>query len=444
MQLTLESVLNYHPDQILPLANTLKDLDNITKREILLTYISGRLKNSDQQLEKTGERRHVGKSGRIDFILEVLEELEKELTPEESDVHSLKASLGSGDIEVSKFGKLCFISSKEVFTRESDVAKVFQDLGAGNIPSFRSYIFKHEREQLRSASQDVFIRSIDSASSGSRLEFAEMNPDAYRVFYSVTNQQGLPCFIFDKTEKRFFNYMWGQPNTFLRPLHEDFIGVDHSQRLITKMGDDGHLLVQTEYGVPKTEENGWSNKKRVWKDFRTTWTNSTCLVKEWDSIQGIIPVNVRGINDKMTVPEVTSSIVVGNPNAIILDDDGVYDDVAYNRMVNFNPHKILVQLATNDKIGLGLSKSEDVPLSLRYKAASDLYNKPTRSKPLQKAPKKEGGDTSHVVISMPEKEGYADPEKKRLSGNDEKTVILDWVKNGFNMEELEADYVDQD
>jgi len=437
MQLTLESVLNYHPDQVVPLATALKDLDNITKREILLTYISGRLKNSDQQLNKSGERRNVGKSGRIDFILEVLEELEKELTPEESDVHSLKSSLGSGDIEMSKFGKLCFISTKEVFSRQSDIDEVFQNLGTGNIPSFQSYIFKHEREQLRSASQDIFIRSIDSATSGARLEFIEMNPDTYRVFYSVTNQQGMPCFVFDKNEKRFFNYSWGQPNASLRPLHEDFKGVDHSKRLVTKMGDDGHLLVQTEYGVPKTEENNYSNKKRVWKDFRTTWTNQTCLVRETDNIQGIIPVNVRGIKEKMTVPKLTSSLVVGNPDAIILDDEGVYDDVAYNRMVNFNPHKILVQIATNDKKGLSLRDSDDVPLSLRFKAAEALYNKAPRSKPVQKVAKKEGGDTSHVIISLPEKEGYADPDKKRLSGDDQKKAVMTWFDNDFAKEEAE-------
>lgn len=447
MIITQDSILDFSVENAPILASQISDLPHKEKREILVTYLSERISGSVDPLKSVGKTRGAAKASRADFVYLVLEHLEKEFIGDDDpdNLFALRNTLPNGDIITNKFGKPCYISAKATFQHDDELAELFKTLGRGEKLPMTAYLFTHEREKLRSASQDNYIRMIDNATTGSRLEFCELNPDQYRVFYSVHNTQGLPMFIYDKQEKRFFNYSWGQPNAFLRPFHEDTFGVDMAKKLITRNNENDHLLeVCIEYGCPKTKENNYSNKKRDWRPFSEFWNNSSALVKETDRIQGVISVVVREMKP-MTIPDIHSSIIAGNPDAMPLDKDGVYDDINYNQMVNFNPQKILIQIAANDKKGLGLRDSEDVTVNQRLKAAEILYNRLPRSRPAQKAQKAEGGDSSHVVVTFPEKEGYEDKGKKRLKvGSDEAQAVLDFVNSSsYETEDAEYAYVEE-
>lgn len=449
MIITQDTVLDFSVESSPVLAEQIKHLSHKQIREILVTYLSGRISGSVDPLKSVGKTRGAAKASRADFVYATLENLEKDFIGEaisdEDDrgtisLSALRNTIGSGDVITNKFGKACYISAKAVFQHDDELAELFRSMGRGEVLGMSTYLFKHEREKLRSASQDNYIRMFNDATTGSRLEFCELNPDKYQVFYSVKNVQGMPQFIYDRDEKRFINYWWGQPNAFLRPFHEDVVGVDMAEKLLTRNNENDHTLeVCTEYGVPKTKENNYSNKKRDWRPFADNWNISTAIVRETDSIQGVVSVNTREMK-KMTIPDIHSSIIAGNPDAMPLDKDGVYDDVNYNQMVNFNPQKVLIQIASNDKKGLGLRSTEDVTVNQRLKAAEILYNRLPRSRPAQKVTKGEGGDSSHVIVTFPEKEGYADENKPRVKvGSDEAQDMLNYVTARFQMEE-DAEY----
>lgn len=444
MIITLDTELDYSEANIEPLAASLSDLSMKDKREVVITFLSGRMSGSADPLKSIGKKRGNSKSSRTDFTYALLEELEKEFIRDD-DPHNLlalKNIMDKGEIITNKFGKPCYISEKLIFNHDDELFELFTHMGSGEIVENPLYLFKHEREALRASSQDKYIRMMDTVTSGSRLEWAELNPNDYKVFYCIDDTQGMPQFVFDKAEKRFVNYRWGQPNAFLRPFHESTRGVDMTKKLLTRNNDNNHTLeVCIEFGCKKTEENNFQNKKREWRPFSEYWYNSSAVMRETESIQGVVPVNIREMK-KMTVPDINSSIITDNPNAIPMDLDSGYDDVAYNRMVNFNPQKILVQIASNDKKGLGLRDSEDVTVNQRLKAAEILYNRLTRTKPVQKQAKSDNEDSSHVVVTFPEKEGYADEGKKRLKvGTDEAQAVLDFVTNSYSKEE-DGEYVE--
>lgn len=446
MVLTDDSILDFSEEKAPILAKALTDLTDKEKRDILITYISGRLTGSVIPLKVVGVKRGAAKQSRSDFVYRTLEALEREyISDEDADnLFALKNTIGSGDIITNKFGKPCYISPKLLFRHDDHLKEVLGEIGYGEVLDGSTYLFHHEREKLRSASQDSYVQMLNTASVGSRLEFCELHPDKYRIFYSVKSQLNIPQFIYDKEEKRFINYWWGQPNMLLRPFHEDTVGLDMSKHLITRNTENKHTAeVCIEFGCPPKENNG-KRKKREWRPFSTHWYNSAALIKEKDAIQGVVGVNLRSVKN-MTIPDINSAIIASNPDAIPLDEDNGYDDVSYNQMVNFNPQKVLVQIASNDKKGLGLAKSEDVTINQRLKAAEILYNKMPRTKIAPKTNKDDGGgDSSHVVVTFPEKEGYKDEGKTRLKvGSDEAQAVLDFVTTSFNKEE-EAEYVEVD
>lgn len=445
MIITQDTVLDYREEVIPNLVSELSQLSHKEKRDAVVTYLSQRIGGGVDKLKAIGLRRGQTEANRIDFTVMLLEALERDFINDEDadNLFSLKDAMRTGNVITNKFGKPCYISNKIEFKHDTELAELFGGMGKGELLETHAYIFEHERKTLRARSQDSFIRIIDSSTTGARLEFCELNPDTYRVFYSVQDSQGTPQFVYDKNERRFVNYWWGQPNAYLRPLHETTRGVDMTKHLLTRNSDnDNTLEVCVEFGCPKTKENDYKNKKREWRPFSEYWYNSIAVVKETDRIQGVVSVAIRGMK-RMTIPEIDSSLITSDPNAMTLDDEKGYDDIAYNMMVNFNPQKVLVQIATNDKKGLGLRDSEDVTVNQRLKAAEILYNKMTRTKPVQKTQRSDDNeDKAHVVVTFPEKEGYADEGKQRLKvGTDEAQAVLDFVTNSYSRDE-EAEYVE--